>query len=137
MTQNTINWSSFPTPIENGKMNTREELEVVRQQVEKEAEVGFVEGIQNFMGFIEDVKAEGFFMAVYDKPFSVLFMETWQAIGHAIGVFILGNGDILFLLPAIVFMAGTFVVGKNKFTKWIIPCWFFYFLSRVFFRMII
>ena len=137
MTQNTINWSSFPTPIENGKMNTREELEVVRQQVEKEAEVGFVEGIQNFMGFIEDVKAEGFFMAVYDKPFSVLFMETLQAIGHAIGVFILGNGDILFLLPAIVFMAGTFVVGKNKFTKWIIPCWFFYFLSRVFFRMII
>ena len=137
MTQNTINWSNFPSPIENGKVNTREELEVVRQQVEKEAEVGFVEGIQNFMQFIGDVKSEGFFMAVYDKPFSVLFMETLHQIGHAIGVFILGNGDILFLLPAIVFMAGTFVVGKNKFTKWIIPCWFFYFLSRVFFRMII
>lgn len=137
MTQNTINWSNFPNPIDNGRMNTREELEVVRQQVEKEAEVGFVEGIQNFMGFIDDVKAEGFFMAVYDKPFSVLFVETWQAIFHAIGVFILGNGDVFFLLPAIVFMTGTFIVGKNKFTKWIIPCWFFYFLSRVFFRMII
>ena len=137
MSQNTIQWSNFPTPIENGKMNTREELEIVRQQIEKESEVGFIEGTQNFMQFIGDVKRDGFFMTVYDKPFGVLFVETLQDIAHALGVFILGNGDFLFLLPAIVFMIGTFIVGKNKYTKWIIPCWFFYFLSRVFFRMIV
>ena len=141
MASSTITWSPllFANPIQ--KHNTREELEDISKQAEEAAkeasEVGFIEGTQNFMNYMNEIKARGFWEATYDKPFSQIMSEFFGDILHALGVFILGNGDIFFLMPAIVFMTGTFIIGKNKFTKWIIPLWFMYFLSRAFFRMIL
>lgn len=133
---NTITWSPllFSNPIPNS--NTREELEMIRRQAEKAEEVGVIEGTQNFMAFVSDIKERGLSHALYDKPFSQVIGEFLKECAHDLGIFILGNGDFFFLMPAIIFMVGTFVVGKNKFTKWIVPLWFAYFVSRAFFRMI-
>lgn len=137
MAENTIQWSSFPSTPSVKNYNTREELEETRRQIEAEAEAGVFDSLETFTKFLGDVKEEGFFMAVYDKSFGQIFVDTLYDICRSICLFILGNGDLFFLMPAIVFMIGTFMVGRNKFTKWIIPCWFFYFLSRVFFRMLL
>ena len=122
--ENIITWSPllFSNPL-GKRYNTREELEEISREAERAAkeasEVGFIEGTQNFMDYMNEIKAEGFWMATYDKPFSQIMSEFFSDILHALGVFILGNGDIFFLLPALVFMIGTFAVGRNKFTKWI------------------
>lgn len=98
---------------------------------------GFVGDIQGFWGFIKEVKSEGLFNAIYGKSFFEVCKDFFSELFHDIGVFILGNGDLLFLCPAIIFMLGTFAVGRNKFTKWIIPLWFVYFITRLFYRMIL
>ena len=97
----------------------------------------FVGDIQGFWDFIKEVKSEGLFNAMYGKSFFEVMKDFFAELGHDIGVFILDNGDFFFLLPAIVFMLGTFMVGRNKFTKWIIPLWFAYFLTRIFYKMIL
>lgn len=135
---NIITWSPllFANPI-NKNYNTREELEQIRKQIEKSDEVGFIEGTQNFMAFIYDIKARGLTYALFDKPFSQVLADTFTEIARAFGIFILGNGDLFFLMPALAAMVGTFIVGRNRFTKWILPLFFAYFLSRVFFRMLL
>lgn len=134
---NVITWSPllFANPIPNS--NTREELERLRKLTEEAEEVGFIEGTQSFMSFIADVQERGLSYALYDKPFSQVLADTFTEIGRAIGIFIMGNGDLFFLMPAIGLMVATFAIGRNKFTKWIIPLWFAYFLSRSFFRMLL
>jgi hypothetical protein len=106
---------------------------------------GFIDGVNNT---IEEAKSLGdfihqwhdtgsFWVAMYGKPFSQVMGDFLSNLGHDIGTFILGNADIFFLAPAIVFMFGTFIVGKNKFTKWIVPLWFFYFVSTFFHKMLL
>lgn len=106
---------------------------------------GFMEGVQST---IEGAKSFGdfiyrwhdtgsFWIAMYDKPFSQVMGGFFKELFKDIGIFILGNGDIFFLLPAIAFMFGTFMIGKNKFTKWIIPLWFTYFVSSFFHKVLL
>lgn len=99
--------------------------------------VGFVENAQSFMSFINEIQDVGVFRAIYGKPFGQVMSDFFSELGHYIGVGILKSGDILFLMPAIVFMFATFMVGRNRFTKWIIPLWFAYFVSRAFYHMIL
>lgn len=99
--------------------------------------VGFIETTQSFMSFIGEVKDEGVFHALYGKSFGQVTGDFFKELGHDIGVFTLSSGDLLFLMPAILFMFITFMVGKNRFTKWIIPLWFAYFVSRAFYYMIL
>jgi hypothetical protein len=129
--------SPFVMNNPNNNFNTREELAEIAKQNEEIADVGFIEGTQNFMEFMGKVGDEGFWRAVYDKPFSEVLGGLLKETAHDVGVFVLGNGDLFFLMPAIFFMVCTFIIGRNKFTKWILPCWFAYFISRVFFRMIL
>jgi Peptidase family M23 len=101
-------------------------------------EVGFIEGAKSFGEFLQKWNNEGsFWIAMYDKPFSQVMGEFFSELGRDIGVFILGNSDVFFLLPAIAFMLGTFIVGKNKFTKWIVPLWFGYFVATFFHKMLL
>jgi Na+-translocating ferredoxin:NAD+ oxidoreductase RnfD subunit len=98
-------------------------------------EVGFVESTQSFMDFISEWKAEGFWRAMYDKPFSQVAGDAMKEMAHDTSVFILSHGDLFFLMPALFFIIGTFMIGKHKYTKWIIPLSFLYFVSRIFFYM--
>jgi hypothetical protein len=84
-----------------------------------------------FMDFLRDVKSEGLFGAIYGKSFFEVMKEFFAQFFHDLGLFILQNGDFIFLLPAITVMFATFIIGRNKFTKWIIPLWFGYFVTRV------
>jgi hypothetical protein len=97
-----------------------------------------VDGFKDFGGFITKWHETGsFWVAMYDKPFSQVMGDFFTELGRDIGVFILGNSDIFFLLPAIAFMLGTFIVGKNKFTKWILPLWFVYFVATFFHKVLL
>lgn len=91
----------------------------------------------NTWEFIQSWKEEGFFQTMYGKSFFEVVKDFFAELFTDIGVFILGNGDIFFLAPAIVFMFGTFLVGSNKFTKFIIPLWFAYFISTFFHKVLL
>lgn len=102
------------------------------------SEVGFVDGAKSFGEFMHRWNETGsFWMAVYGKPFFEVMTEFFKQLGHDILVFILGNGDVFFLLPAIAFMFATFFIGRNKFTKYIVPLWFAFFVSKVFYYLLI
>ncbi|AYP68227.1 peptidase [Bacillus phage vB_BcoS-136] len=92
---------------------------------------------KNFMDFINDWRQDGFFMAMYDKPFFEVVKDFTSQLAHDVGLFILGNGDLIFLLPAILFMFGTFLIGKNKYTKFIIPLWFGYFVTSILHKLLL
>lgn len=101
------------------------------------SEVGFMDGAKDFGSFLNKWHDTGsFWMAMYDKPFFEVMTEFFKQLGHDILVFILGNGDVFFLLPAIAFMFATFFIGRNKFTKYIVPLWFAFFVSKVFYYLI-
>ena len=97
-----------------------------------EASEGFIASTKSFMEFIGDVKDEGLWVAIYDKPFSQVIGDFFKDLGHDIMYGILASGDLLFLIPAVAFMFITFAVGRNRFTKWIIPLWFTYFITSFF-----
>jgi hypothetical protein len=84
-----------------------------------------------FMDFLKEVKSEGLFHAIYGKSFFEVMKDFFGELLHDIGIFILQNGDLIFLLPAVTVMFGTFIIGRNKFTKFIVPLWFGYFITRV------
>lgn len=99
--------------------NTREELEAIAQEnVSNEASRG---GILDFIDFVNEVRANGLSMALYNKPFDQLIIDTLTTTMKAIAIFITGNSDLFFLMPAIAFLFLTFMMGSNRFTKWIIP----------------
>ena len=85
---NIITWSPllFANPV-NKNYNTREELEEISRQAEKAAkeasEVGFIEGTQNFMNYMSEIKEEGFWTATYDKSFTQIIGEFFSDILHA------------------------------------------------------
>lgn len=93
--------------------------------------------MQDFMSFISTIKSEGFFVALLGKPLDVVLMDGFYACIKAVGLFVTGNGDIFFLMPSIAFMFATFLVGRNRFTKWIVPLFFTYAVSRVAFKIIL
>lgn len=117
-----ITWGNFPPPIASSG------------QVEN---LSTGTAIVEFMKFIRDVKNEGLSFALFGKPFSEVVTDA--IMGAIVGVarFVTGNGDLFFLLPAIAIITATFMVGKNKYTKWIIPLLFAYGVSRAFFRMLL
>lgn len=92
---------------------------------------GVVESTKSFIGFMNEWKEKGFFEAMYGKSFFEVCKDfTVQLIKDAY-TFVIENGDLFFVLPAVIIMFGTFMVGKNKFSKLIIPLWFAYFVSVV------
>ncbi|MCR4362164.1 hypothetical protein JDW21_18695 [Bacillus subtilis] len=98
---------------------------------------GFWSDIQSFWDFLREWREVGFWEAMYGKSFFEVAKDFLLDLLHELGLFILGNSDLFFLCPAVVLMFGTFIVGRNKYAKFIIPLWFAYFLSRVFYKMII
>lgn len=123
-----------PEPL----LNSHNHEGIITKMMHKDSqEVGIVDGVTGFMDFISEVKAEGLFHAIYGKSFFEVCKDFFAELFHDIGVFILGNGDLLFLMPAILFMFGTFIIGSNKCTKWILPLWFAYFVSSIFHKMLL
>lgn len=99
-------------------------------------EVGFIENTQNFFSFLNEVREVGLSRAIYGKPFSKVVGDFFKELFHDIGVFLLANADLFFLAPAILLMFLTFLIGRNKYTRWIIPLWFIYFITTFFHKMI-
>lgn len=114
-----LSWSKL---MENGKVNNYQN-DVIKDQ-------GFLE-------FLNEWRKEGFWEAMYDKSFFEVFIDFFKELFHDLAIFILGNGDLFFLCPAILLMFGTFIVGKNKYSKFIIPLWFTYFVSSVFHKLLL
>lgn len=131
MSSTVLTWSNFPEPI-NKSYNIMGSAQPFQTK-----EAGFIETSKNIWDFIQAVRKEGFWMAVYDKPFTEVMGDFIIKTLKAIGIFITGNGDIFFLMPSIAIMTATFLVGRNKWTKLIIPLIFAYFISRAFFRMLL
>jgi hypothetical protein len=88
-------------------------------------------------GFIQEWRKEGFWEAMYGEPFFQVCQDFFKELFHDIGLFILGNGDIFFLAPAIFIMFATFFIGRNKYTKYIVPLWFVYFVTSIFHKMLL
>jgi hypothetical protein len=86
---------------------------------------------QSFWEFLKEWKEEGFFQAMYGDSFFNVFKDFMSELGHDIGVFILNSGDLIFLMPAIILLFATFMIGKNKYTKYIIPLFFGYFVTSL------
>ena len=105
--------------------NTKEELNAITQD-----DISSGNGIVDFMDFINTVRTDGLSMALFNKPFDQVILDSLTTVLKSIGVFITGNSDLFFLLPAIAFLFITFMVGTNRFTKWIIPLLITYVCSR-------
>lgn len=85
----------------------------------------------DFMGYIHDLKTQGFFMATFDKtPAEFCFGWIGDALRHGLH-FILENDEAFLILPSLFFLFGTFLVGRHKYTKWIMPLWLAYFASAI------
>ncbi|MDS7057013.1 M23 family metallopeptidase [Klebsiella pneumoniae] len=86
---------------------------------------------KSFLQFLNDWRKEGFWHAVYDKSFFEVMKDTFIEFFRDLGQCILDNADLFFLIPAILLMFGTFFIGRNKYTKYIIPLWFSYFVATI------
>jgi hypothetical protein len=89
-----------------------------------------IEDFRSFTNFTSDVKSNGLFHAIYGKSFFEVCEGFFSELFHDIGIAILSNSELIFVVPSIVFMFGTWITGRNKFTKWIIPLWIGYLLSK-------
>lgn len=107
--------------ISNGKINNYKDLTTDK----------------SFWQFINDWREEGFWVAMYDKPFFEVCKDFIGGLFHDIGLFLLGYGDLIFLLPAVGLMFATFAIGRNRYTKWILPLWFAYFVTSVFYKLLL
>lgn len=90
---------------------------------------------KGILQFINDWKHDGFWVAMYDKPFFQVTKDFFSQLGHDIGIFILENSELIFVMPIVVFMIGTWIAGRNKYTKWIIPLGIAYLFSKFFYYM--
>lgn len=97
----------------------------------------FIDDVRSFSKFINGVKDDGLFETLYEKSFFEVVKDFFKQFFIDVGTFILENADLFFLMPAIAFMVATFLIGNNKFTKYIIPLWLLYFVSTFFHKMII
>lgn len=98
---------------------------------------GFFGGIGDFMEFIGSVRDVGFFQTVYGKSLPQVIGDSIKDIMREVWIFILCNGDLLFLMPAVALMFTTFFIGRNKLTRFILPLFFAYFISRLMFMLIL
>lgn len=90
-----------------------------------------VNKVDSFTTYLHDLKTEGFFLATFDKTPSDFFFG-WLLHGlKEIGHFILANDEAFIIIPALVIMFATFFIGRNKFTKFIVPLWFMYFITSL------
>lgn len=94
---------------------------------------GWMNDDMSVWGFVKEWKSEGFWQAMYGKSFFGVLKDFFSNLGHDIGMFILQNTDLFFLLPAVFLLLSTWVIGRNKYTKFILPLFFAYFISRVFY----
>lgn len=96
-----------------------------------------INSIKNFSNFMADVKEDGLFYAIYGKSFFNVVKDFLKDLLIDILDFILGNADLFFIAPAIVIMFVTFIIGKNKYTKYIIPLWFLYFIGTFLHKIVV
>lgn len=97
----------------------------------------FIDQIKSFVDFIETVREHGIFYAIYGKSFFQVCKDFVINFFNELSKFVLKNSDFFFLFPAILIMFITFIIGRNKYTKYIIPLWFAYFVSRILYFTII
>jgi hypothetical protein len=109
---------------------------LLNEHVASASSNGFFGGIKDSWDFMQKWHEVGFFRAMYGKSFFQVCEDFFSELFHDIGIFITGNSELIFIVPAIVFMFGTWVAGRNKFTKWIIPLWIGYLFSKFFYYMI-
>lgn len=92
---------------------------------------GMFSGVTSFMDFVKDIRSDGLFHAIYGKSFFEVMKDFIFQLANEIYTFIISNGDLFFICPAIIIMFATFIIGRNKYTKFIIPLWFTYFVTVV------
>ncbi|UUV46155.1 M23 family metallopeptidase [Bacillus phage vB_BanS-Thrax2] len=90
---------------------------------------------KNLFQFINDWRKEGFWHAMYGKDFFDVMKDTFIEFFRDLGQCILDNADLFFLIPAILLMFATFFIGRNKYTKFIVPLWLGYFVSTILHKM--
>ena len=86
---------------------------------------------KGMLEFLNDWRKEGFWKAVYGKDFFEVMKDTFIEFFRDLAQFIVDNADLFFLIPAIILMFGTFLIGRNKYSKFIVPLWFGYFVSSI------
>lgn len=96
-----------------------------------------VEGDKGWLDFFKDWKEEGFWQAMYDKSFIEVCGDFFKELFRDMGLLIVANGDLIFLIPAIGLIFITFFIGRNKYTRYIIPLLFGYFGTTVWYRMLL
>lgn len=89
-------------------------------------------GLNDIGEFLKTLREEGLFHAIYGKSFFEVISDFFINLIKDIFKFLLGNADLFFLLPAIFVMFATFLVGRNKYTRCIVPLWFAYFVANFF-----
>jgi len=89
-------------------------------------------GFTNMVDFFTAWKREGFWHAMYGKSFVEVTGDFLKQTGKELVDMITTNGDLVFLIPAIIILFLTYVIGRHKYTKYTLPLFFAYFLSRVF-----
>jgi hypothetical protein len=97
---------------------------------------GLWENITGSWDFVKKWHEVGFWKAMYGKSFFEVIKDFFVELAHDIGIFILNNSEVFFVIPAIIFMGGTWIAGRNKFTKWIIPLWIAYLFSKFLYYVI-
>lgn len=127
----------FDPPV---NANSREELEKIHQSnqeaLNEDEDKGIIENTKDFMDFIGDVKEDGLVYAIWGKSFPELLGDFIKECFRVVGQFVTGNGDLFFLLPALAFVTSTFVFGRNRFSKWILPLLFAYVISRGIYKLL-
>lgn len=141
-----IDPASFVAHAKNGVFNMFafnskvEETQQIESVVEA-SEGGMFAGITDFMDFVNTARKEGLSIAIWGKPFDQVVIDGigafFGAIFKGIGIFITQNSDLFFLAPALLFLFLTFMVGRNRFTKWIIPLTLFYVCSKALYYFLI
>ncbi|MFQ3543618.1 M23 family metallopeptidase [Halobacillus rhizosphaerae] len=104
---------------------------IIAKKAEHSTGDGMFSDIRGFMDLINRIGNEGFFQAVYGKSFFEVIKDFIAQLLMDIYTFIISNGEAFFIIPAILIMFATFIIGRNKYTKFIIPLWMAYFLSVV------
>lgn len=93
-----------------------------------------VTSTSEFMDYIYNLKTKGIFMATFNKtPTDFLFGWVWSLgdiVRHSLH-FVFENDEAFFIIPSIIILFATFLVGRNRFSKFTIPLWFIYFVSSV------
>lgn len=123
----------------NGKFidpsHIEQKFQAVAREVSEKGGKGFLGGTvdtyRDFMDYIHALKTEGFFMATFDKTPKEFFFGWLGDASKSVLGFILENDEAFLVIPAVAIMFLTFLIGKNKYTKWIVPLWVGYFVTAI------